>query len=146
MILKKELWGVFAWNRKNNCWDGPLDGELFGRKAANDVLDDYQHNRYHQQSSAAWKRKYGAHGQYVLFRETWQGPLVAVGETDPPWAEDEVQFPRLLAEICAAGLDDETMQVLCDSMNLTPDRINELLLRADKAWEAIKEDHLSKRG
>jgi hypothetical protein len=54
------------------------------------------------------------------------------------WADDWIQFPRLLAEICATqdALDDSA---LCESMDLTENEVAELFDRAQAAWEAIKE-------
>lgn len=51
---------------------------------------------------------------------------------------DGIQFPRLLAEIYAAGLTDEQMDFLCESTDLTRKEIEYILNRADLAWEDIK--------
>lgn len=58
----------------------------------------------------------------------------------PPdrWADDRIQFPRLLAEIAAAGLTPEQDTALSESMGLGLDNIAELFGRADARWEAIK--------
>lgn len=55
------------------------------------------------------------------------------------WGRDDVQFPRLLAEIKAAGLPPEVMRQLCSSMELSPEQVHELLDRAEETFEAIKE-------
>ena len=55
-----------------------------------------------------------------------------------PWQDDTIQFPRLLAEIWAVGVDDETMEALCQSMDLSPNRVRQLFRRADGLWEAMK--------
>ena len=55
------------------------------------------------------------------------------------WDRDDYQFPRLLAEIMATQ-DKLDYDTLCESMDLTPDRINELFDRADAAWERVKEE------
>lgn len=55
------------------------------------------------------------------------------------WERDEIQFPRLLAEIRASGLSLSIYADLRESMDLTNREIDELLERAEKAWELIKE-------
>jgi hypothetical protein len=54
-----------------------------------------------------------------------------------PWGRDDVQFPRLLAEISATQ-DRLDLQVLAESMDISVDEVNALFDRADTAWEAIK--------
>lgn len=56
------------------------------------------------------------------------------------WASDAVQFPRLLAEIVATQTLD--MEALSASMDLSVDDVNELLDRAQLAWERIQAGHL----
>jgi len=56
-----------------------------------------------------------------------------------PWHDDAIQFPRLLSEILAAGLPDETMAQLCASMDLKRSEILEILVRADRQFEEIKQ-------
>ncbi len=55
------------------------------------------------------------------------------------WDDNEVQFPRLLAEIVAtqAGLD---LQALAQAMDLTLAEVNSLFERAHDVWEAHKEN------
>lgn len=55
------------------------------------------------------------------------------------WERDDVQFPRLLAEIKAAGLNKRQMEELCASMDLTRADIHDLFDRAEETFEAIKE-------
>lgn len=57
---------------------------------------------------------------------------------NPRWLDNDVQFPRLLAEINAVGLSPTQYQQLSESMNLSPRDIDELLARAEAEWEAIK--------
>lgn len=59
------------------------------------------------------------------------------------WAQNEVQFARLLCEIVAA-YDDEhgnlkhLLRDCANSMNLAPDQVNELFDRAEQVWEKAK--------
>lgn len=55
------------------------------------------------------------------------------------WANNDIQFPRLLAEINAAGLTSSQYKDICDSMDLTIGDINEILDRAEETWRLIKE-------
>ena len=55
------------------------------------------------------------------------------------WKNDKIQFPRLLAEIRAMGLDDGEYEALGEQMDLTKDEIDELLERAETEWQAHKE-------
>lgn len=55
----------------------------------------------------------------------------------PLWEDNDIQFARLLDEIRATqGLD---MKALCESMDLSPDRVEELFERAMKIWDDWKE-------
>jgi hypothetical protein len=54
------------------------------------------------------------------------------------WDNDAVQFPRLLAELRAVGLTNDQYRDLTTAMDLTFDEIDELLERAETAWQAIK--------
>jgi hypothetical protein len=58
------------------------------------------------------------------------------------WEIDEVQFPRLLAEIKAVGLTPDQVNCLRASMDLSKEEIHELLDRAEDAFETMKEKHL----
>jgi hypothetical protein len=58
---------------------------------------------------------------------------------DERWATDSIQFPRLLAEIRAIGIYPHQYELLGQSMDLTRDRIDELLERAETEWQKIKE-------
>jgi hypothetical protein len=53
------------------------------------------------------------------------------------WENNEIQFPRLLAEIFGI-LTNEQIDFLCESMDLTADDIDELFHRANLEWEKIK--------
>lgn len=54
------------------------------------------------------------------------------------WKNDDIQFPRLLCEIAAAGLSAEQSRTICDSMDVTPDELFELFERAENRFENIK--------
>lgn len=54
------------------------------------------------------------------------------------WDVDDVQFPRLLAEIHAVGLKPGQVEGLCVSMDLGAEQLAELFARAEKKWEAAK--------
>ena len=55
------------------------------------------------------------------------------------WDRDDIQFPRLLAEIRAAGLTPEQYRDLSVSMDLPPGAIDVLLERAEDAFEKVKD-------
>lgn len=55
------------------------------------------------------------------------------------WARDSIQFPRLLAEIYAAGLTAKQERDICASMDITKEELYDLLERADRAWEKQKD-------
>ena len=52
------------------------------------------------------------------------------------WLRDDIQFPRLLAEITAT--QDIDIALLAESMDLSFDEVVELFDRAEAAWEASK--------
>ena len=59
--------------------------------------------------------------------------------TAPAWGQDNLQFPRLLAEIRAVIVfTPEQYAALGESMDLGTTEIDELLERADLAFEKIK--------
>lgn len=60
-------------------------------------------------------------------------------ETTNPWQENEIQFPRLIAEIQATGIiNNPTRALLLESMDLEAHELDELFLRAEEEWEHIK--------
>jgi len=61
-------------------------------------------------------------------------------DVSPVGARDRnaVQFPRLLAEIYAAGLTVEQERELCTSMEITRQDLYDLLERADAEFERLK--------
>lgn len=55
------------------------------------------------------------------------------------WERDDIQFPRMVAEIYATVLlTDEQRATLCDSMDLGWEDVEEIMERADRTWERIK--------
>lgn len=55
------------------------------------------------------------------------------------WDNDKIQFARLLDEIAAAGgLDDEFLEVISESADLSTANIAELFTRASAYWDYIK--------
>ena len=71
---------------------------------------------------------------------------VATPVSVPLWDVDHIQFPRLIAEAECAGLFDtanERYRALLDEMGLTGAEFSELVDRAQRTWDALKEKHLS---
>lgn len=56
----------------------------------------------------------------------------------PFWANELVQFPRLLAEVYAV-IDPDDVARMAEPMDLSVEQIKDLFNRADKRWEGIKE-------
>lgn len=55
------------------------------------------------------------------------------------WEDDSIQFARLIGEMAAnINLTPEQEECLCESMDLTPARLNELFSRAQTRWDRIK--------
>lgn len=61
-----------------------------------------------------------------------------MSEFDDLWANNAIQFARLLAEI-QATFSEIDYDALCESMDLTRDDIDELFDRAMIAWELAKD-------
>ena len=57
------------------------------------------------------------------------------------WANDAIQFPRLIAEMEAVGAftDGRRMSELEEAMDLEQEDIMELVARAQAAWDDIKD-------
>lgn len=62
----------------------------------------------------------------------------AIDNESALWERNDLQFPRLLAEITAT--QELNIDALCASMNLSKAEIHVLLGRAQEAWEKIKGD------
>lgn len=63
-------------------------------------------------------------------------PIVVSRDPDENWANNDIQFPRLLAEIMATQ-DHIDFQYLAQSMDLTEAQVQELFDRAQKVWDEI---------
>jgi len=54
------------------------------------------------------------------------------------WENNKIQFPRLIAELEAAGAIQNAMGDLKNSMDLSEDEILELVERASNEWDKIR--------
>lgn len=54
------------------------------------------------------------------------------------WEDDNLQFPRLLAEIMAVDIGESAWDELMGSMDITSDELESLFNRAQNRWEEIK--------
>lgn len=56
------------------------------------------------------------------------------------WKNNEIQFPRLIAEIKAAGVfhSDTFVDRICISMNIDREDLEELIDRACAQWDEIE--------
>lgn len=59
-------------------------------------------------------------------------------EANNVWNSNEIQFPRLIAEISANVDMSADWDALCNSMDISSNELNELFDRADKEWEEKK--------
>ncbi len=60
------------------------------------------------------------------------------------WKQNNIQFPRLLAELEAVGaFTPEVVKGLCDSMDITEEELGDLIDRAQEEWEIIKANYCS---
>ena len=55
------------------------------------------------------------------------------------WDRNDIQFPRLLAEVSAASTP-ELIRDLATSMDLGPEKVMELFRRAESVWEGMKRE------
>lgn len=65
------------------------------------------------------------------------------------WENNNIQFPRILAELSALDILDKTIhadqgfltirQALACEMDVTENELNEVLDRAEAVWQSIKE-------
>jgi hypothetical protein len=64
-------------------------------------------------------------------------------QINPLWERDDIQFPRLLAEIAATiELTGSQWSSLYESMDISSDDLDELFSRAQAAWEKHKQELL----
>jgi galactokinase len=60
-------------------------------------------------------------------------------DPDENWENNDIQFPRLIAELEACGaLTNEVLHELADSLDCNLEELDELIERAVDAWDAIK--------
>lgn len=65
---------------------------------------------------------------------------VVFSDPNKNWLSNEIQFPRLIAEIEAAGIfTPENIELLSESMDLSQSQIIEIVDRAQSQWDAIKQ-------
>lgn len=58
------------------------------------------------------------------------------------WDRNDVQFPRLIAELEAAGVfSADLMDSLSNEMDLTTEEISQLIWRAQDEWEKVKNEY-----
>lgn len=63
-----------------------------------------------------------------------------VNDPDTNWLNNDIQFPRLLAELMATvEFTPAQRNAVAESMDLTWDEIFEVMERADTVWQKIKE-------
>jgi len=64
--------------------------------------------------------------------------------SDVRWFDNRVQFARLLCEMVATlPMRMQDRNALAESMDLTPDQVDELFERAHAVWEEAKRDNLT---
>ena len=62
------------------------------------------------------------------------------------WQRNDIQYPHLIAEIIASGALNENLRTaICESMNLKPNALQDLLTRAQQDWTSLKKTVLSSR-
>lgn len=64
--------------------------------------------------------------------------IVVSNDCDKNWANDHLQFARLIAEMEATSGIVATPE-LCEAMDLDPKQIDEIVVRAQDAWGNVKE-------
>lgn len=76
---------------------------------------------------------------YAIDRIDWAMNLLSTSASRTLWERDDLQFPRLLAELMAnVEFDDDMLRPVAESMDLQLDEVLELFNRAQEAWERIK--------
>lgn len=64
---------------------------------------------------------------------------LAITNDSSLWQRNDIQYPRLIAEIVAAdALNKNVRRLICDSMDLQPEELAELCNRAEADWVQIK--------
>lgn len=63
------------------------------------------------------------------------------GKIGALWERDDVQFIRLVGEMSGLGLLTITQkEELCESMDISPSQLEELLNRAEEKFESLKDN------
>lgn len=75
--------------------------------------------------------------KYFSFSLEPLSPLIAGQHNQDQWHNDNVQFPRFLAEVWAV-LENKQMNAIIDSMDLSYDDVRGLFERAERVWEEYK--------
>jgi hypothetical protein len=57
---------------------------------------------------------------------------------DTLWSNDEIQFARLIGELCAVDLGEYLWDELLENMDLESDELSQLFERGQKRWDQIK--------
>lgn len=91
-----------------------------------------------QYESLHWSQAVFGHWVGIVHPPDASERFLAKYEPRSPWERDDLQFPRLLAEIMAT-CDQLDIEALARSMDLSVERVEELFERAQVAWERIKE-------
>jgi hypothetical protein len=59
--------------------------------------------------------------------------------SDEKFKDNFIQFPRLIAEICAnVSLSKKQVKDLCESMDITVEELKDIETRAQIEWDRIK--------
>jgi hypothetical protein len=110
--------------------------------------DDYESGDHTDINESAVCGSCGTDVQDVLEAHGWTFYDDPKAQTDTPavsadpdenWTNDAIQFARLLAELRAIGLTEPQYNDLYAAMDLRQDRIDQVLERAERAWQRIKE-------
>jgi hypothetical protein len=77
--------------------------------------------------------------EWYEYKDLYDKGLIPDDTELPKWLDNSIQFPRLIAEILAVGLDEQQWDDLLTSMDLESDDLSELFDRAQYEWEKAKE-------
>jgi hypothetical protein len=69
----------------------------------------------------------------------WLSSVEPPSDPDTNWANDGIQFARLIAEMEETGhMDTAVVRDLAQSMDVTHEHIDEIVKRAQQVWDEIK--------